>query len=337
MKVFSRRKDDPRKVWDEDARDDKESLIIPACDLWQEGSAENSETEIDSKSDDNSSGHVTEQSAQDSERSADTSSQCWTFMGARGGCGTTTLAVETAFYLAREHYGVRSQPSRKGTEQVCLIDLDFETGSAIHHLDIEPGLRIEDLSEDISRIDADLTRSFMSYHKSGIAVLATPNVIGSNSRINPFAVVKILEAACEMFPHVILDLPVQWQAWSLAALGGSDFVGLLSETTIPSLYSARSKRAQIGKMLESEQACDIILGKYERRALGNNLRLPDARKALQCEIFATICNDPQHVSEAINCGEPVGHTRKSSRYSKDCRKLIEDIFTRTTLSQKAVA
>lgn len=334
MKMFSRRKDDPREVWEENTKEAKESLVMPPCGLWQENKVQCSEPQRSPETEVTSSYSINENKSLAAEHSANAKSQCWTFMGAKGGCGTTSLAVETAYHLAKSHSGLRSQSERVGAEQVCLIDLDFETGSVIHHLDIEPGLRLEDLSQDIARIDADLTRSLMTSHKSGISVLATPNMIGANSKINPYAVVRLLEAACEMFPHIILDLPVQWQGWSLAALGGSDFVGLLTDTTIPCLYSARSKRAQIGEMLENKNSCDIILSKYERRALGNNLRLADAKKALQCEVFGTICNDPQNVHEAVNCGEPAGHIRKGGRYSKDCRRLIEDIFIRTATDDK---
>ncbi|WP_416877171.1 AAA family ATPase [Litorimonas sp.] len=336
MKIFARRKDDPREVWEEEnSKEAKDSLIIPPCDLWQKEKVQNCDVQTDLNTEEHSDGGMKAEKVLSKKRSESIKPQCWTFMGARGGCGTTSLAVETAYHLAKNHSAPRGQSERTGSEHVCLIDLDFETGSVIHHLDIEPGLRLEDLSQDTTRIDADLTRSLMSSHKSGISVLATPNMIGANSQINPYAVVKLLEAACEMFPHIILDLPVQWQGWSLAALGGSDFVGLLTEPTIPCLYSARNKRTQIGEMLQNKKSCDIILSQYERRALGSNLRLPDARKALQCDVFGTVCNDPQNVNAAVNCGEPVGHIRKGSRYSKDCRKLIEDIFVRSDIYQDA--
>jgi len=321
MKIFSRRNDDPREVWQEGSKSDDETLMIPPCDIW--------DTPPDKTSEVNSTPHETSLPI----ASDKTPSQCWAFLGARGGVGTTTLSVETAFHLAKNHYRQTQSSPKPGQEKVCLIDLDFETGSVSHHLDIEPGLRLEDLSNEPTRIDADLTRSFISRHKSGIAVLAAPNMIGTNLKVNPHTVVAILESACDMFPHVILDLPVQWQSWSLAALGGSDYVGLLSDLTIPSLHLARNKRAQIGLLLERKKSCDIILNKYERRSFGNNLRLPDAQKALQCEIFGTVCNDAQTVHEAINCGDPVGNLRKDSRYAKDSRKLIEKIFekTKTTL------
>ena len=336
MKVFSRRKDDPREAWEQNAEDGKESLVIPPCDLWQPDETQNHDSPPDAKPEIVSSRNLNKKENLSSKSSAGTNPQCWTFTGARGGCGTTTLAVETAFHLAKHQYGSRGQTKRGGLEQVCLIDLDFETGNVIHNLDIEPGLRIEDLSQDAARIDTDLTRSLLTSHKSGIAVLAAPNMIGANSQINPYAVIGLLEAASEIFPHIILDLPVQWQGWSLAALGGSDFVGLLTDATIPSLYSARTKRTQIGEMLENKEICDIILGQYERRALGSNLRLSDAKKALQCDIFESVCNDPQSVTEAVNCGEPVGYIRKNSRYAKDCRKLIEEIYIKIEMQKSAV-
>ena len=49
MKVFSRRKDDPREAWEQNAEDGKESLVIPPCDLWQPDEAQNSDSPADAK------------------------------------------------------------------------------------------------------------------------------------------------------------------------------------------------------------------------------------------------------------------------------------------------
>src|SRR5262249_1677826 len=50
---------------------------------------------------------------------------CYAFIGAAGGVGTTVLAVETAFLLARRS---------KQPERTCLIDLDFQSGTVAQYL-----------------------------------------------------------------------------------------------------------------------------------------------------------------------------------------------------------
>ena len=75
--------------------------------------------------------------------------------------------------------------------------------------------------------------------------------------------------------------------------------------------------------------CSIILNKYERRSFKNTLQLHDAEMALQCKLFAKVCEDSSVTQEAINCGEPVGSIRTNSRYAKDSRKLLEKILSMT--------
>ncbi len=309
MKTFSRRKDVKREVWSEDKRNAEIDLIIPPCEQWHADSKDLPQ--------------VRKPSASNEQQS-----QCWAFMGAIGGVGTTTLAVQMAYELTKQSR-LADPLKHKSESQICIVDLDFESGSCIHHLDIEPALSHDDLSGDPLRIDRSITEAFLNTHDNGISVLAAPNVMGANAHVNTQTVLALLDSVSAMFPYVILDLPKQWQAWSYAALGGSDFVGLLCDLTIPSLHMARSKKEQLAELLKSETPCEVILNKYERRSFKNTLQLVDAEMALQCELFSMLCEDSSVTQEAINCGQPVGSIRANSRYAKDSRKLLEQILSVT--------
>ena len=326
MNILSRRHDDTREKWGDDGLSKDEALIIPPCDLWHV--ADHKTTSVKTESPDNDKSTQIETVLKNT---VNPTSQCWAFMGAVGGVGTTTLAVQMAHELAKLHKDTFKR-YRRAEPQICLIDLDFESGSCKHHLDVEPSLSIDDLTSDAIRIDTTLAQALFSTHSSGISVLAAPNLIGANARVKPETVLALLDAACEMFPYVILDLPRNWQSWSHAALAGSDFVGLLSDLTIPSLHMARTKRNQLAKMFEGEVSCQIILNKYERRFFNNALKLSDAQLALQRDIFGTICVDRDVTREALNCGEPVGAIRSDSRYVKDSRRLLHKIIEMSKLN-----
>ena len=63
-------------------------------------------------------------------------SRCWSVMGAVGGAGSTTLAVELATLLA----------DRSGPGQTCLVDLNLADGAAAAYLGGTPNLRLADAS-----------------------------------------------------------------------------------------------------------------------------------------------------------------------------------------------
>ena len=246
---------------------------------------------------------------------------CLALMGAAGGVGVTSLAVEIAYNLARETQTKTAKNIRATEPLVCLIDLDFENGACAHHLDLPPSLAMKDLQGAPSRIDKAFTTALMSTHESGLALLAAPNTLGGNDMVNPQTVVTLLDMACKMYDFVVLDVPRFWRPWTMAAIGGANHFALVTDTAIPSLHLARARLDAIKVALGEDVICDVILNKYERRSFRNTLRVKDAETALKRPVLASICLDVDTAREAINCGEPAGAVRPDSRFSKDVRAL----------------
>jgi len=261
----------------------------------------------------------------------ETRPQVFTFMGATGGVGTTNLAVQVAYELAMMCKNKKTNLRRPKDPQVCLIDLDFEGGTCAYHLDLLPSLSVEDLLGHAERIDTTFTSALVSTHACGVSLLAVPNTPKANQKVNPHAVMAMLDAASQLYQYVIIDMPRYMHSWTPAVIGGSDFVGVVSELTISSLHMARdtlnnSRTALENNALGNKPNCHPILGKYERRSFKNTLRLNDAETVLGREVISTLCIDTDTCREAINCGEPVGAIRPDSRYVKDTRYLIKKIF-----------
>jgi len=326
MSVFSRRKSDPREVWERNSWENniqtEDDLSIPPFEAL---------ADIDSAKFEKLETKITEEI--DKNFKNNTTPQCWAFMGTTGGVGTTSLAVQIAYELTKLQTSSTRTSRTVSESQVCLIDLDYESGRTTHHLDVKPNLSIDDLNNDALDIDADFTKSALSQHKSGISVLAAPNLIGGNSKVKTQTVLALLDAACDLFPYVILDLPSHWQEWSMAAIGESDFTGLVTDMSIPSLHVTQSKYTQLENMFNLEKPFKVILNKYERRSLKRTLTLSDAQMALRQNIFATLCNDSDVISEALNSGEPIGATKTNSRYAKDSRKLLNQILAMKQVSE----
>ena len=244
---------------------------------------------------------------------------CVAMMGAAGGVGVTSLCIQLAHDLAIKSQK-KLQRTRRTTEpRVCLIDLDFDGGSCAHHLDSIPNLSIADLTQSADRIDRAFASSLVSTHSSGFDLLATPNTLGGNDMANPMTVVALLDTICQMYDHVIIDVPRYWRPWNMAAIGGSDKFAIITDLTIPSLHLARMRMEAIEDKLDGLIRADIILNKYDRRSFRNALREKDAEVALKRSMSATVCVDADTLREAINCGEPAGVIRPESRYVKEAR------------------
>lgn len=262
---------------------------------------------------------------------------CMALMGAAGGVGTTSLCIQLAHDLAVNSEKTLQKTSRSKEPRVCLIDLDFEGGSCTHHLDLTPSLSMTDLTQSADRIDRAFVSALVTTHASGLDLLAVPNTLGGNDIANPMTVVAILDLICQMYDHVIIDVPRYWRPWNMAAIGGSDKFAIITDLTIPSLHLARTRMEAIEKKLEGHIRADIILNKYERRSFRNALRQKDAETALKRAVSATVCVDTDTLREAINCGEPVGAVRPESRYVKDVRHVQKMLLKQQDIQARVAA
>ena len=145
--------------------------------------------------------------------------------------------------------------------------------------------------------------------------------MGANAKVNPHTIMAILDAAMDLYDTVILDMPRHQQPWSMPIMQAVDLLGVTCELNIPSLHATREVLSYINREAQGKVNAHPIIGKYERRSFKNMLKLSDAEKALGQSVFATICQDPDTVREALNCGEPAGALKSDSRFEKDVRVI----------------
>lgn len=93
--------------------------------------------------------------------------QIFTFLPAVGGAGVTTLAIQTAMLLLNCGKGRKTA--------TCLVDLDFQHGACADYLDLEPRLNLGEIEPRPERLDRQLLEVMLSYHASGLALVAAPN------------------------------------------------------------------------------------------------------------------------------------------------------------------
>ena len=106
-----------------------------------------------------------------------------TFFGAKGGVGTTTLAVHLAMYLVLCHQ-----------KKTLLIDNHAQLGHACIYLGIDGSrYHFQELVRNLSRLDSDLLRGYIATHSSGLEVLASPDVCGGRQTQDPESIAQTLE------------------------------------------------------------------------------------------------------------------------------------------------
>ncbi len=262
----------------------------------------------------------------------------YAFMGATGGVGTTSAACAFAVDLARRvtaaRPGLTGLSVNASEPSVGLIDLDFEAGACAHHLDLLPTLSHDDLSRPSSQMDSTFVSSMIDQSVAGVALISAAN--GGLSTPNPRTVLALLDAAAQIFDHVVIDVPRTLQPWTLSVLAGADAAMIVSELTVPSLHMARLRRSQLGPALQGTGRSLLpVIGKLERRGGHGALQLSDAQTALGEPAFASLPMDPDPLRAVINSGEPLAVSRPDCRYMRDLRTLADRTFAMIADTQRA--
>src|SRR6187431_887274 len=129
------------------------------------------------------------------------------FYGAKGGVGTTTISINAAIALHREL-------GRK----VCLVDGNLQFGD--HRVFLDLGLDRKGIVDVVSApaMDADLVKSIVQTHESGVDLLLAPPSPESAELVTPAHMHQILEILSGLYDYVIVDIDKRLEDVNLMVL-----------------------------------------------------------------------------------------------------------------------
>ena len=243
-----------------------------------------------------------------------TRSKCWSVMGAVGGSGATTVAIEISSALSR---------ARGSKSRVCLVDLNLTDGQAAAYLGALPNLQLSQASAAPDRIDASLLDVFASHVTDRLHVLAAPRDPHAFQRIQPGTLLRLLDVACQAYDWVIVDMPRLRQPWTLDVLGGSDELMIISELTVPALLSARALADELEAELLDGPIPRIVLNRLASRVFGPAPSMTEAERALGRKADGAITSDWEAAAASVNLGGPISQHRPKSKIVRDIEVLAE--------------
>jgi pilus assembly protein CpaE len=246
---------------------------------------------------------------------APTEAQIYTFLPAVGGAGVTTLAVQTAMLLMNSA-GQRAKPS------TCLVDLDFQHGAVADYLDLEPRLNLAEIEPRPDRLDRQLLEVMLTYHASGLAVVAAPNRPAEMRSFDPDVVTRLLDLVSTNFEYVVFDMPRTWFSWTDSVLLGSNKLFIVAETTVPGMRHAKQLVSAIRERLGDGPKPQVIVNRFTQRMFSTSLRLSDLQQALGDAFAAVIPNDYNLVREAIDRGVPLDEVKPGNKITAQLKKLM---------------
>ena len=240
------------------------------------------------------------------------SSRCLCITGASGGVGTTSIACNLALELAQL------------SEHPCgLIDLDLEFGGVALNFDCEPKYTIHDLAVAGADLDRSVLSSAVMTLPCKVAILSRPATVEQHHEVTGQTVQWVIQQLMTQYENVVIDLPRQQDARTVAALGMAETVFVVCQPLVPSIRNTKRYCEALLKLGVPDEHIKIILNREDRR--NSRITVKDVAETIQKPVFATIPNNYQFVARSIDLGQPIAELDPSNPVRAAIRRMARDI------------
>jgi len=235
----------------------------------------------------------------------------YAFLGAKGGAGATTVAVNCAVEVARL--------TKRG---MVIVDLKPCLGEVALFLGMRPRFTVLDAIENLHRLDKDFLKELVSRHKSGVDILAGSEQFDRPNAQDAPAIEELLRTLARVYDYVVIDAGNTINAASVASLYAADTVFLVTNPDVPSIRNAQRLVDRVRQLGAGSERVKVLLN----RASDQGLIAPkQIETALGYGIHHTFPSDYRTVSTALNSGVPLSLTNNSeiaSQFDSFARNLV---------------
>lgn len=227
-----------------------------------------------------------------------------TVFSAKGGAGTTTVAVNLAIALAGG-----------GRRTVCLVDLDLSFGDVAIALQLAPHRTIADAT-DIDGEDA-LDQIVTKAASIGIDCVLAPIEPARGERVEASVVTELLSALRARYDHVVVDTAAQLSEPVLAALDDADHHVLVTGPDVAAVKSLRLTLDVFDLLGYADERRTVVLN---RAGAHHALTADELEQALGRRPDVLV-PDTDDAIRALNCGEPLAASAPAHPLTTGIRDL----------------
>jgi pilus assembly protein CpaE len=220
------------------------------------------------------------------QRTTPTGGQVFAFVGAKGGVGTTTLAVNVATALAR------------GQGSTLFIDMHPAYGDAAVLLGAEPRFSLLDALDNTHRLDLAFFNGLTAQSKAGVTLLASPE----NAPVAPIDVHRIrllLDFAARNYRYTMLDVPRSNPAL-LDTLEAAMNIFVVTNQELASVRGAQRVADALSRRYSREKV-GLVVSRFDK---GADIGTDDIEEVVHLPVRFTFPSDYRLALQALNAGRP---------------------------------
>lgn len=233
------------------------------------------------------------------------------FFGAKGGAGTTTVAVNCAVELARL--------TRRPT---IIVDLKPGLGEVALFLGVRPRFGILDAIENLHRLDREFLKELSVKHKSGLEILAGSEQFDRPGAQDAGAIEELFRIFAKTHGFTVVDAGNAVNSCAVAALYAADTIFFVANPDVPSVRNAQRLVDRVRHLGAGGERVRILLNRASEPLL---IAPKQIETALGYAIHHTFPSDYRTVSTALNSGVPLSlanHSDIAAQFDRFTRRII---------------
>jgi pilus assembly protein CpaE len=246
--------------------------------------------------------------------------QLLAFMGAKGGCGVTSVVTQLGAMLANSF-----------SKKTLIVDLHPDFGDAALYLGLTKyRYHFFELMENNDRLDAELLGSFLAHHSSGLDLIPAPEGNDAPRRILPGAVAQTFEFLRMRYDFILVDMAPGLSDENLEMIRHCDQLHVVTVSEVSALRNVVRHLDYLTRKEIPRERFRVVLNRHQKRALISD---GEIEKTIGQKIFWKVPNQYAHVVKAINGGDPVAQL-SSSDVTKNLRELASSLGAKPSVPEK---
>ena len=228
-----------------------------------------------------------------SARPSSVQGQIFAFIGAKGGVGTTTIAVNVATALAQ---GVDD-------ERTLLMDFHLSYGDAAVFMGAEPRFSVADAMENTHRLDEAFFESLVVQSKSTHAHL----LASAERAVGPVdlrRIATLLQFAATHYRYTLLDVP-RSEAAVLDSLEGAATILIVANQELATVRNAGRIAATLRQRYGKDRV-KVVISRYDKQA---EIGIDDVQRVVGSPVKFTVPSEYRVALNSLNKGRPIALDR----------------------------
>jgi pilus assembly protein CpaE len=245
----------------------------------------------------------------------------YTFLGTKGGVGTTTLAVNFAAVLAQ----------RK--QSVVTVDLDWTANDVAMQLGATPQSSLSEVAENLGRLDQALFESLATRDPLGFHLIGPSDSLEHRNYFTEPMFRDFSTFLIEKYDATVVDAGKNINDEVVAAACQvSAMMFLVVTQEFASIRNAQRYLAMLMRIGFSQDQIKVIVNRYQKKAGPNFASLEQIKQTLNQPIFYGVPETPAFLA-ALNKARPVVAQRQAA---PEIDKAIRTMVDKATKPMHAV-